>query len=203
VRSSTRGNVGEGRERRELFAGPLGALGLGEPRREPRRQRHQVLHVGERVRLLLLGQRPPRPVVLLAALRQLHAELVAHDRLQPELGISEQARRDRGIEQRAKREPEVATHRGHVVVSRVEHLEDRRIAQDRGERRQIEARQRIHQPRPAGVRRHLDQARLLGVVVQAVALDIEPDRLRAGELVDERCELRGGPDPGVHSPPIG
>ena len=149
-------------------------------------EREQVLDIGERVGLLLRGQRALRPVVFLAALAELDAELVAHQRLQPELGVTEQARGDRRIEHRAKREPEVATHRRDIVVTAVHDLEDRGIGHDRGERREIAKRERIDQAGPTAERGELDQADLLRVVMQAVALGIDADRTARRQLVGER-----------------
>jgi hypothetical protein len=183
------------RERGELFARPLGPPRSGEPLGQPGRERHQVRHVGERVRLLLGSQRPPRPVVLLAALAELDAQLVADQRLQPELGIAEEARRDTRVEHRAEREPELAAQRRHVVVPAVHDLDDRCIGKDWPERCEIADRERIDEPRPDAGSGKLQQADLLGVMVQAVALEIEGDRAAALERRDQLVELLGVTDP--------
>ena len=86
---------------------------------------------------------------LLAALAELDAQLVAHQRLQADLGVTEEPRRDRRIEHRAKREAEVAPQRGDIVVAAVDDLEDRWVGEDRRERREITERERIDQPRRA------------------------------------------------------
>ena len=90
---------------------------------------------------------------------------------------------------RAKREAEVAPHRRDVVVAAVDHLEDRRVGEDRRERRQVAERQWIDQPRCAAERGQLHEADLLGVVVQAVGLGVDADRAAPDQLVDEVVEL--------------
>jgi hypothetical protein len=129
-----------------------------------------------------------------------------HQRLQADLGVAEQPRRDRGVEHRTKHEPEVAPHRRHVVVAAVDDLEDRCIREQRRERREVVDGQRIKQPRLAAERGQLEQADLLGVVVQAVGLGVKPDRPAAGEALDELDELVGGANPssgreGTHGSP--
>jgi hypothetical protein len=181
----------------ELLAGPLGAAGGGEPGGHARGEVHEVLDIGERIRLLLGGQGAPRPVVALAALDQLDAELVADERLQAELGVAEQAGGDRGVEDGREVDAEVAAHGGDVVVAGVEDLEHRRVGEDRRQRRQIAKGQRIDEPGAALVGAQLDQADLLRVVVEAVALDIDADRAAPRELVDEVPELVGGTDPRI------
>src|SRR5262249_47967484 len=125
--------------------------------------------------------------------------------LQAELGVTEESRGDRRVEHGAKREAEVAPERRDIVVAAVNDLEDRRVGEDRRKGREVTERQWIHQARWAAVRRQLEQADLLGVVVQAVGLGIDAEGAAAGELIDERVELLGGAYPsgrgGVHGPP--
>ena len=81
------------------------------------------------------------------------------------------------------------------------HFRDRRdllrAALARWERRQVTERERIDEPRAPAVRRQLEQADLLGIVMQAVGFGVDADRAAARELVDEALELGRRPDPGV------
>ena len=151
--------------------------------------------VGERVPFLEGGQRTARPVVALALLRERHPQLGLGQGLEADLRPPEEARRDHGVEEAGETEAEVPLQGRDVVVRAVEDLGHAGVGHDRREGGEVVHGERIDEARVAPVRRELDEADLLDVVMQAVGLGVQRQRAGAGERLAQPRQLFDRPYP--------
>ena len=112
------------------------------------------------------------------SLVQLHGEVPLQQRREAERLVAEELRADGGVDQVRDDEPEVAVEDAEVVVAAVQHLRDRRIAEELAERVEANAAERIDDE-VLSPRRHLNEADLVEVRVQRIGLGIDRD-LRIG-----------------------
>ena len=86
-------------------------------------------------------------------------------------------------------------------IGAVEDLDEAGVGHGRRERREVADGERVHQDRLAPVRRDLDEADLLEMVVEAVRLRVEGDGAAALHRAGEPGQGLGGADPGCgHGP---
>ena len=100
---------------------------------QPRPEHEQMPDVFGRVVLLGRAQGSDRPVVFLPRLARLDPQDPFEQRRQSDLGQAEELGGHHGIEEPANLEREIPLHRGQVVGRSVQHLDDVRIGQHRGE----------------------------------------------------------------------
>ena len=152
-------------------------------------------HVVERVGLLLRGERPARPVVLLPRLPRVHPDEGLQQLVEAERGDAEEARGEGGVEEGRHREGVQALEVREVIVGGVEHLDDAGIGQAGPQRGQVGEEQRVHQVPLARVGGDLNEAELARIVMQAVRLGVDGHGPRPRERGGETPHVLGGADP--------
>ena len=132
----------------QLLRDPLAAPAAGELLRELLVDLAQVDHVVERVGQLLRAERPPRPVGEARALVDPRlGELGDQGLVADLLAIAADHRRELGVEQRRRDLAGQMMEDLDVLARGMEHLEHRRIGQQREQRRKIHAPARAGRPR--------------------------------------------------------
>ena len=157
----------------------------------------QMAHVLRGVDPLAIGERAARPIVALTALVELHAEMDLDESGQADDRPAEELRRDHRIEERGHLEAVVAPQIQHVLLRRVQHLDDGGLSEDLPERIEPSHRQRIDQVCDVTVR-DLEQAALVKVMVEGVGFGVDGQRPRAPQARHRLRQtlLRVDPDVG-------
>ena len=152
-------------------------------------------HVVERIGLLRGGQRTPGPVVLLARGPGIHPEKLPQKPVEGERGDPEEARGNRRVEEIRHRETVEPLEIAEIVVGGVEHLDHARVGEERREGGQGGQGEGVGEVSPPPVIRHLDEAELDGIVMEAVGFRVDAERLGSFEGSHQRVYVRGGLDP--------
>jgi hypothetical protein len=158
---------------REILQGQLPTSLKAQLLRQHLTQRNQVMGIQPRILQTLRGERSFGPVRFLMSLIQMNLKHLLQQRIQPQHGMPQKARRVLRIEQVPHPKTEIAKELPEIVGGRVKNFLDARVSKDRPQGLQIAERQRIDQIIGLG-RGNLEQAYLLLIGVQAIRFGIHP-----------------------------
>ena len=150
-------------------------------------KRQEIANVRERIFELLGREWSLSPVAPLLVDGERNAELLREQVVQAELLQAQRLRSSMRVEDAPERESVIALHAEHVVLRGVQDALAARI-REQGEKRRDRQGQGIDRPIGVG-RRDLQEADLLEVRVESVALGIEADAGAAGDIVHAGGEL--------------
>lgn len=148
--------------------------GRQQLRTQDLRQLREVVGVEPRVLQLRLRQRTLAPIAALVLLVEPHGEVCLQHRRQPDGRLAKGHRRNLGVEEARELERIDPFEGLNVVLGVVEHLDDRRVREDGGERREVERHEGIDQEVTLA-RADLDEAHPLAVREQRIRLGVDRD----------------------------